>query len=137
MEVQWKDRNIELSTLADCICQFFTERNFTVSLNNSNTNYVIVVKPRRSHKIAENIRISVKGKPNDFTVDFIAGSHSRALVILGTLTTFLGGGSFSLKGLKSKEALEKLERKFWAYLTEKICRLADSEQILRKTQFSF
>lgn len=126
MEVQWKDRNVQLSTLTDFVCQFFEERNFTISLSNSNVNYLVVAKPKRSHEIAENIRVSVSGKPNDFTVEFIAGPHSRALVIFGTLTAFFGGGSLSLKGLKSREALEKLERKFWAYLTEKVCQLADS-----------
>jgi len=126
MEVQWKDRNIRLSTLVDCISQFFAERNFTVSLKESDVNYLIVAKPKRFHEIAENIHVSVSGKPNDFTVKFVAGSHSRVLVIFGSFTAFFGGGSLSLKGLKSKEALDKIKRKFMAYLTDKIYQLADS-----------
>jgi len=112
MEVQWKDRNVQLSTLADFICQFFSERNFTVPVRNSNANYLVVAKPKRSHEIAENVRVSVSGKPNDSTVRFIAGPHSRALVRFGALTAFFGGGSLSLKGLKPQEALEKLSENF-------------------------
>jgi len=126
MEVQWKDRNVQLSTLVDFVCKFFAERNFTVSLSNSNANHLVVAKSRRSHEIVEDVRVSVNGKPNDFIVGFIAGPRSRALVIFGTLTSFIGGGSLSLKGLKSREALEKLEQEFWAYLTEKVSQLADS-----------
>jgi len=126
MEIQWKDKNVQLSALTDFVCQFFTERNFTISLSNSNANYLVVARPRRSHEIAENVRVSVIGKPNDFTVEFIAGPHSRALIIFGTLTSFFGGGALSLKGLKSREALEKLEQKFWTYLTEKVLQLTDS-----------
>lgn len=122
MEVQWEGRNIQLSTLVDFICQFFRERSFTVSLTRSNTSHHVVVKPRRAHKIAENIHVSVDGKPDNFTVKFNAGRHSQVLVMFGALTTYFGGGSFHLKGVKSKEALRQLEREFWFCLTEKISR---------------
>lgn len=126
MEVQWKNRNIQLSMLSDFICQFFTDRGFAVSSNDSGGKYLVVARPKHFHQIAENIRVSVTGKPDDFTVEFAAGAHSRLLVIFGTLTSFLGGGAYGLKGLKSREALEKLEPEFWTYLTEKICQLEDS-----------
>jgi len=126
MEVQWKNRNIQLSILADFISQFFTDRGFAVSSNDSVGKYFVVARSKRFHQIAENIRVSVTGKPDDFTVEFAAGVHSRRLVMFGTLTSFLGGGSFTLKGAKSREALEKLEREFWACLTEKVCQLEDS-----------
>jgi len=126
MEVQWKNRNIQLPMLVDVICRFFTERSFAVSSNDSGGKYLVVATPKRFHQIAENIRVSVTGRPDDFTVDFNAGSHSRHLVMFGTLTSFLGGGSFSLKGLKSREALEKLEPEFWTCLTEKVSQLEDS-----------
>jgi len=126
MEVQWKNRNIQLSILADFISQFFTDRGFAVSSNDSVGKYLVIARPKRFHQIAENIRVSVTGKPDDFTVEFVAGAHSRHLVMFGTLTSFLGGGSFGLKGLKSREALEKLEPEFWTSLTEKVCQLEDS-----------
>lgn len=126
MEVQWKNRNIQLPMLVDVICRFFTERSFAVSSNDSGGKYFVVARPKRFHQIAENIRVSVTGKPDDFTVEFAAGAHSRLLVIFGTFTSFLGGGSFGLKGLKSREALEKLEPAFWTCLTEKVCQLEDS-----------
>ncbi|TET63949.1 hypothetical protein E3J49_05360 [Candidatus Bathyarchaeota archaeon] len=126
MEVQWKNRNIQLSMLVDAICRFFTERSFSVSSNDSGGKYSVVAGPIRFHQIAENIRVSVTGKPDDFTVEFAAGAHSRRLVMFGTLTSFFGGGSFSTKGAKSREALEKLEHEFWPCLTEKIRQLEDS-----------
>lgn len=126
MEVQWKNRNIQLPMLVDFICQFFADRGFAVSSSDSGGKYLVVARPKRFHQIAENVRVSVTGKPDDLTVDFIAGSHSRRLTIFGTLTSLMGGGSLTLKGLKSREALEKLEPEFWTCLTEKVCQLGDS-----------
>jgi hypothetical protein len=45
---------------------------------------------------------------------------SRFATMLGLSTTLFGGGVFVLRGLKLQEALEKLEKKFWLYLEEKI-----------------
>lgn len=126
MEDRWEDKNVDLSVLADCIARFFEENLFAASVDKSGGEYRIVARPKSSHRIAENIRVSVSGQPNDFSVKFIAGSHSRALVMYGNLTAFLGGGYLSLKGLKSLEALDKLDEKFWKYVDEKVWKLAGS-----------
>jgi hypothetical protein len=126
MKTQWKDRDIQLSTLVKLVCQFFEETNFTVSVSNPNADYFVLAKPKRRHEICENIQVFIEGDPNDFTVKFVAGAHSRDLIFFGALTSFLGGGSLGLKGLKSKEALEKLERNFWIFLTHEISDLSGS-----------
>lgn len=133
MKDRWKDKNVDLSVLADCIVRFFAENLFAVSIAKSSGEYRIVARPKRFHGIAENIRVSVSGEPNDFSVKFTAGSHSRALVRYGTLTAILGGGYLSLKGLKSLEALEKLCKKFWKYVDEKVWQLAGSAAPAKST----
>lgn len=120
MKAKWKDKDIQLPTLAKLIRQFFEERNFTVSVRNSDADYLVLATPKRRHEICEKIRVFIEGDPNDFTVKFVAGAHSRDLIFFGALTSFFGGGSLGLKGSKSKEALEKLERDFWIFLTHEI-----------------
>jgi hypothetical protein len=126
MEDRWVDKNIDLSAIASCLVQFFKERNFVSSQESSEKEYHIIVLPSRYYDILEEIHVYISGQPNDFTVKFDSGSKSRTLVRHGILTTFLGGGNLTLKGLKSQEALEKLEKEFWIYLDKVVWSLANS-----------
>ena len=125
MKRQWKGNNVNLSVLANSTAQFFKENLCNVSIIKSE-NFRIVVQPKRSTEIVEKIEVFIEGQPNDFSIRFDMGSHSRALVRYGTLVSFLGGGFFVLKGLKSQESLEKLEKKFWLYVSEQIWKLTNS-----------
>lgn len=126
MEDRWKNKNVDLSLLSDCIAQFFKEKNFAVFVRKSKRKYRIIATPRPFHKIAENINVNISGRPDDFLVKFIAGSHSRALVRHGALAALFGGGYLALKGFKSQEALEKLEKEYWIYVDKEIWQLTDS-----------
>jgi len=125
MEDQWVNKNVDLSVLNSRLVQFFEKRNFVTSQESSEWKYHIVAGPRRFHDILEEIHVHVSGQPDNFRVRFDAGSHSSGLVRLGILTTIFGGGRLTLKGLKSQEALEKLEREFWIYLDRAIWSLAN------------
>jgi hypothetical protein len=125
MERQWKGNNVNLSVLADSVARFFRESLCDVSIIESE-NYRMVVRPKQSSEIVGKIEIFVEGQPNDFSVRFDAGSLSRALVRYGSLVSLLGGGFFVLKGLRSQESLEKLEKRFWLYLSEEIWKLTNS-----------
>ena len=39
-----------------------------------------------------------------------------------------GGGYLVVRGLRAKEALEKLEREFWVYVEERVAQLAGSAE---------
>lgn len=125
MEDRWKGKNVNLSILTDSIRQFFVEKRHISSINKSNGQYRIVVHPKAFYDIVEDISVNIDGQPNDFSVKFVTSSRSRSFVILGALATIFGGGFLTLKGLKSREALEKLEKEFWVYVDEKIWELTD------------
>jgi len=124
MEDRWKGKNVNLSILTDSIRQFFVEKRHISSINKSNGQYRIVVHPKAFYDI-EDISVNIDGQPNDFSVKFVTSSRSRSFVIFGALATIFGGGFLTLKGLKSREALEKLEKEFWVYVDEKIWELTD------------
>jgi len=125
MEDQWVNKNVDLPVLNSRLVQFFDEKKFFTSQESSEEKYHIVAMPRRFHDILEEIHVYVSGQPDNFTVRFRAGSRSSELVRFGILTNVFGGGKLTLKGLKSQEALEKLEREFWAYLDRAIWGLAN------------
>jgi hypothetical protein len=125
MKRRWVGNCVNLSALAESIVRFFEENLFGVSCIKSE-NYRIVVRPKQFHGIVDKIEILVEGQPNDFSVTFDAGFRSRAFVKYGAFLSFFGGGFFLLKGLKSQEELEKLERKFWLFVSEEISRLTNS-----------
>lgn len=130
MEDRWIGKNIDLSLLSQGILEFFKKEKFIVSLQKKEKGYMIVAVPRRSHKIAEKIFVNITGEPGDFSVKFISGTHSRALVRIGTTFSFLGAGFLVLKGLKSQEELEKLEKRFWMYVDRLIWQLSYGESDL-------
>ncbi len=126
MEDTWIDKDVDLSALTYCIVEFFRKKNFGIFNEGSGETHTIVATPNKSHGIVEEIIVHVTGKPSDFTVKFEAGSRSSELVRLGIFTSTFGGGMFTLKGLKSQEALERLESEFWNYVDRVVWSLADS-----------
>jgi hypothetical protein len=124
MEVRWVDKNIPLSTVVKVICRFFEKKNFNVSVSETESKFTIIATPKSYEEISEEIKIFVEGKTNDFTVEFFSGTRAKNMFFWGSLTSFLGGGFIGLKGVKSKEVVEKLERSFWKFLTCEISNLA-------------
>jgi len=126
MEEHWKNGNVDLAALSEHIAKFFEHRGFTSYVKKSGKDYHIIAKPSLHLKMVENIHVFVNGQPNDFTVRLVAGVHSHKLTMYGNLATLLGGGFFALKGLKSEEAVEKLDREFRIYVAAKIRQLENT-----------
>jgi len=106
--------------LRERIVRFYDELNFVTSVRETEEKHIVTAMPKPFHGIGERIEVSISGKPNDFSVRFDAGSRSRILVQFGSFATLLSGGYFVLKGLRSQEELEKLERRFWIYVDETV-----------------
>lgn len=120
LEVSYKDKNADLSMLSERIILFFKEKAFTVSTQQKGKTVIITAVPKPAMDIGEEIGVEICGDPNNFTVKFVSGKQSRALVRYGAFASLITGGYFMLKGLKSQEILEKLERKFWIYVDETV-----------------
>ncbi|MHA1832406.1 MAG: hypothetical protein ACTSV7_00315 [Candidatus Baldrarchaeia archaeon] len=115
---RWENKNTPLKTVVKIISRFFEERNFRVGVIKAKNGYEVTAFPRIGCGVTEKIKIRVLGHPNEFKVEFDAGSNSRALVLLGNILSLLGGGIFAKRGLENLEGLEKLEREFWIYIEE-------------------
>lgn len=120
MQSRWIKKNINLRLLCEVLEGFFKNRGFLTNMQCSSEEYKITAVPRSVHDLCEHIDVLIRGKPDDFLVVFESGRRSRSFVKFGWLTSFLGGGWFLSKGLKSLEALEKIEEDFWRFLDDKI-----------------
>ncbi len=120
MEENYRGKNIDLSLLAGRIALFFGDKSFVTSTQQEEEKTVITAIPKPFHGIGERVNVEVCGNPNDFSVKFLSGTHSRALIRFGSFASLITGGYFLLRGLKSQEEVEKLERKFWVYVDETV-----------------
>jgi len=113
---KWKNKNVPLKRIVEIVFRFFNERNFGIKIIEAKNGYHIIALPRIGCNVTEKIKIRVLGHPNEFKIEFDAGSSSRSLVLLGNVLSLLGGGVFVKKSLENLENLEKLEREFWIYV---------------------
>jgi len=126
MENHYIGRNINLSLLSKWIEHFFKKKNFRTITEKETKRIKIIARPTYIHEIIEEITVSISGDPNNFTLKFVTGNRSNFFVKFGRLTTLFGGGIMFLRGVKSQEVEEKLERNFWVYVEEKIDFLTNS-----------
>lgn len=115
---KWRNKNITLKTLIGIISHFFKGKKIEVSVVKVKDGYQIVAFPSVGSGITEKIKVCVLGHPNEFKIEFDAGSKSRALVLLGNIFSLLGGGIFVKKGLENLKNIERLEKEFWIYADE-------------------
>jgi hypothetical protein len=123
MEMEWKGMNVDLLELYDCIKGFFECRGFRVFGGKSNGEYHVVAIPMLHHKIVEKVQVNITGNPDDFTVKFVAGSSSHRMAFIGSLMAFIGGGFLAKKGFDSEETLDRLEKDFRVFISEKVWQL--------------
>lgn len=126
MRRQWVEKNIDLALLREDIRNFFVAENFGVKTELFEKQYRILVKPQHRHDADKNILVLVRGNANNFEIEFSVSEKARSAILLGLLTTIVGGGRLVHKGLKSREALEKVEKKFWPFIEKRISVLTNT-----------
>ena len=116
MNSHYVDKEINLSLLSKWVENFFVRKGFRTRREVVAKEYRIVSKPTHVHEIIGVTTVLISGDPKDFTIKFFSGSRSDAYIKFGRLTSLVGGGTLFLRGLKSQENEERLERNFWIYI---------------------
>jgi len=119
----WVGRHVDLKLLSREIERFFRKKRFKTIITKIEKGYSVRTSPPSHATIYGVVDVKVEGKPSNFTVTFLASKHTRSAIRLGFITTFIGGGNLLLRGLKSQEALDRLEKEFWIHLEEVIGRI--------------
>jgi len=125
-ENRYTGRNVDLMLLSEWVERFFEKKNFRTIREERIKAHKITARPTYVHEVLDRVTVYIFGDPNDFVLKFITGARSSLFVKLGRLTTLFGGGIAFLRGVKSQEAEEQLERNFWIYVNEKIDFIAGS-----------
>ena len=126
MQARWVGKNVDLALLSQCVEDFFENRGFKTAKDRSTEGYTVSGKPQRGGDILGLVIVRILGSSHDFSIEFSTSKHTRSAIRSGFLTTMFGGGILLLRGLKSQEALEKLEKEFWVYIEEEMPHLIDS-----------
>lgn len=126
MEYRYVGRNVDLSLLTEWIIRFLRRKQFIVVKEDTENGSEIIAKPTHVHEIIGVIRTSILGDSTDFLVRFTVGARSQSFMRFGRLTEWLGGGFAILRGAKSQDEEDALERKFWIFIHEKVNLLANS-----------
>jgi len=129
---RWIGNNIDLSALSEGVRKFFTDSQFETELQQTENGYKIKAATEKILNVQLLIIVEITGKPNDFSVEFTAGKQRKGFfslsMIIGYITTILGGGSILLSEVKLKEALDKLEKMFWTHVDTQVSELTNSAE---------
>lgn len=128
MQRQWVGKNVDLTLLSMYVEDFFKVRGFKTRKDESAGKYTILWAPPRVSNMRGAMTVTIMGDANDFVVELNASERTSRSIKLGLLTTMFGGGYFLLRGIRLREALEKLEKEFWVYAEEKVANLVGSAE---------
>ena len=124
---QWLEKNVDLNMLTERIRPFFHEVDFETTVEKIQEGYMIQAVSKIPNLMLR-INVTILGQPNNFTVEFSAGSggyFSRSM-IAGYLTTMFGGGYLISSEARKRETLDMLEKDFWRHTQIQVADLVDS-----------
>jgi hypothetical protein len=128
MRKQWVAKNVDLKKLSNGIEDFLIRQGFKTRKDALTFGYSIQASPKNVTDVRGVVTVRLLGIPNNFEVELVSGERVRSSILFGFVTTMIGGGTFLLRGLKSWEALEKLEENFWVFIEGLIMQLTNSAQ---------
>jgi len=127
MQTRWTGKNVDLDKLSECIEEgFFRDRGFSTERTESEGERAILWTPQRAINMRRAMMVKIVGDSNDFMIELKASELAGRSIQLGLLTKIFGGGHLAIRGLRLKEALEKLEREFWVFVEDKVAQLTGS-----------
>lgn len=127
MKNQWLEKSVDLNMLGERMKSFFHETDFEITVEKTQEGCMIQAVSKIPN-LKLRINVAILGRPNDFTVEFSAGSEgyfSRSM-IAGYLTTMFGGGYLISSEARKREAFDMLEKEFWRHTQMQVADLVGS-----------
>lgn len=126
MEKRWQNHGVNLQRLAQSVENYYSRRKIKVKETVLEDGYSIRVVPT-GLRTAGVMCITIRGTPDDFTIETRATEDEDRAVKVGLMTTIFGGGIMVLRNTKTREQMEKMEREFWSAIEETIGSLINSK----------
>jgi len=113
LQKNWIDRNVDLKLLVTEIGKFFTDNDFDVTANETESGYQLLARGSPNYEINGQVSVTVDGKPEEFSITIELQSESKVFSYPIILTTIFGGGFLFRQFFRSDEEWMKLKRDFW------------------------
>lgn len=126
---RYTGRTADLALLSQWVQRFFQKRDFRTTLETEDGAFRCIARPTYVHEIVDTITVSISGSPEDFKVGFYIGARSEVLMKIGQLASLFGLGVLFLRGVRSEEAGDRLEKDFWVFIEEKIDFIANLSKL--------
>lgn len=130
MKSRWIRENVDLAFFSNQIDFFLNSKGLKTRRDILGDGYAIFGTVSLSDK-SGSVIVRVLGNAQNFEVEFISNKPARFPIKWGHLITLFGGGGFLLRNMKSRDALEKLEREFWVFVSEAVTKLRGSAKPTR------
>jgi hypothetical protein len=131
VEKSWTGLNVNLAGVREKIVQFFERKDFGDIIGvKTERGHEIIVGDSKHYKIQNEVCVKIEGEPNDFSISLQTCKEEKGFAFPMILTSMFGGGYFMLKSLKSKEAMQALDRDFRREIDDivaKCANMADSQ----------
>ena len=128
MQKQWTGKNVDLKQLSQRIEEFFIEKGLATKNKHLQDKYKISVFMLTNDRRSSRMDVHIFGSSDDFLIETIASERMYRSMMLGFITSMIGGGNLVLRSVKLEEALRELERDFWIQIEDIIASLASSSQ---------
>lgn len=128
MRREWFQKNIDLEWLSRCVEVFLRDNSFKAKKKETVNGYTLSATSEGSLSMTEELTVEILKSTNGFAIVFLPSGGAHSSVLLGLLSAFIGGGNLLLRGVRSRERLEELERDFWVYVEHAIKRSAVSSE---------
>jgi hypothetical protein len=119
------NKSVDLEGLSKHVEEFYRGKGFEVVVEGSKDSFKVVGTLRVRDKLRSSY-VSIKGNPDDFTVEFFGSQMGRFSQFVTPLITMFGGGVLILERLRSQEFYEKLETEFWVLVEHVVDQAAAS-----------
>lgn len=125
MRERWIGKKVRLELLCEKIKCFFEDYGFQVSTITSNGKFEVFGVGEK----VGGIKVTIRGEPDDFIVEFVSPFEGDLLMKFSTLATMMGFGFLIKNRADSFDLYKKLEERFWSFLAKTISQLSKAEGV--------
>lgn len=110
MRYEWRKKDVNIEELDEYVQLFFTNNDFMTGSQQKGDTIEISAIPTEASPVGEKIKVELEKTSEGFSLEIVNLRRLHDLTLAGLLSQFLGGGSLILRGVKTKERLEALEK---------------------------
>jgi hypothetical protein len=115
MRTIFPSSKINLNVLVDKICDFFKTSGFSVIVERENRRVAVTAEFGQQERMEKFVKVTLEPSSDCSTTAILFDNLLNSKVAQrSSIFSLFGGGFWTLKNLRGAEAIDKLEKNFWA-----------------------